>query len=800
MTFELDASATQYPDLAHLLPYQKRLLQAVENIPGVGDSSFVSHLALAGCCYTTTIFPEGRPVDLRATKGVSFLVVGPGYFRTMRIPLLNGRVFTGREKEGGVVPVIIDRSAARQYWPNRDAVGAFGNFSSATGDRFHVVGVVGNIRNQGIANPLTLPEVYLPNTIAQLRTMSFLVRSPLPAQTLIPEIRRAVLRVDPEQPVHSERTMNQIVADSLSRQRLASFMMSFFGLAALLMATLGIYGVVSYSVRQRTVEFGTRMAIGAVRRDLLRLVIGGGLKMALYGIVLGGIAIAGVTWLLVTSFGLSDIDPRAFVSSTAIVAALAIVASAFPAWWAALLSPMVAIRNETGSLWRPTAASFRRLSGRITGFASGASDTAAPLDTVLLNGFVDASRNASSFTEALRIAMLALCDTVHCESARLLEKVSEQEYRCTLAVPNGENRGFSIPSEGVLMGRLRYYPWPVPLTQGDFETWERWAAENNPRHLPEIQALRQTGAALVLPLQVTNEITGILLLGAPVERAEFSAAEKRVVRNCAGQLALMIENGRLTGRIVEQEKLRRDVQLAAEVQRRLFPDQFPESAAGMLAAASLPARSVGGDYYDFFDLGEGRIGIALADVAGKGVAAALIMSVVQASLRIIASEDGVSLASATAKLNRFLYRSTRSSSYATFFYAQLDSRNRQLRYVNAGHNPPFLLRVAGLGETRAIEELSTGGTIVGMFPQMSYEEAAVDLRPGDVLLIFTDGVPEALSPTEEEFGEDRLRDLLRRAAPLSVDEMAAQISQELRIWIADAEQYDDLTFILVKVN
>lgn len=109
--------------------------------------------------------------------------------------------------------------------------------------------------------------------------------------------------------------------------------------------------------------------------------------------------------------------------------------------------------------------------------------------------------------------------------------------------------------------------------------------------------------------------------------------------------------------------------------------------------------------------------------------------------------------------------------------------------------------VAGPGETGTIDELSTGGTIIGMFPQMSYEEAVVDLQPGDVLLIFTDGVPEALSPAEEEFGEDRLRDVLRRVAHFSsVDEMAAHISQELRSWIDDAEQYDDLTFILVKVK
>jgi phosphoserine phosphatase RsbU/P len=246
---------------------------------------------------------------------------------------------------------------------------------------------------------------------------------------------------------------------------------------------------------------------------------------------------------------------------------------------------------------------------------------------------------------------------------------------------------------------------------------------------------------------------------------------------------------------VEQEKLRRDVALAAEVQRRLLPEKSPESSVAALAAISLPARTVGGDYYDFIQAGDRRIGIALADIAGKGVAAALVMSVVQASLRIIAAEENVSLPDLAARMNRFLYRSTGSNSYATFFYAQIDEDTRELRYVNAGHNPPYLLRADA-----EIEELPAGGTVIGMFPQASYEEARTGLRPGDVLVIFTDGVTEALNPGEEEFGEERLKDLLRRVAHLPVDEMSAQMSRELRDWIADAAQYDDLTFIVIKVN
>jgi sigma-B regulation protein RsbU (phosphoserine phosphatase) len=265
----------------------------------------------------------------------------------------------------------------------------------------------------------------------------------------------------------------------------------------------------------------------------------------------------------------------------------------------------------------------------------------------------------------------------------------------------------------------------------------------------------------------------------------------------------MVENAHLTDRIVEQEKLRRDMRLAAEVQKRLLPDVPPPTALVSLSGRSLPARSVGGDYYDFLDLGGGRIGIALADVAGKGISAALIMSVVQASLRILASEEGVSLTNLAARMNHFLHRSTGpagSSAYATFFYAQIDGEARRLRYVNAGHNPPYLLRYAPGSADQVMEELPAGGTVIGLFPQSSYQEASLELGPGDVLMAFTDGVLEAQNPKEEEFGEERLRALLRRVGHLPVDEIALQIADELKNWIGDAEQYDDLTFILLKVN
>jgi serine phosphatase RsbU (regulator of sigma subunit) len=519
------------------------------------------------------------------------------------------------------------------------------------------------------------------------------------------------------------------------------------------------------------------MALGAERRDVFRLVIGGGMKMAAYGVGLGGVAVVAAIWLLMRAYGIHDLEPRSFVYSTVLVAAVASLASSFPAWRAMLLSPMVAIRNEPGSMWQSTQRGIRQAVSHLVSRGEPAADIS---EEALVTGLIEATRHAESFPAALNIALATLREKIGAESAQLVESDSGQ-------------------ASGFLLNRFRSYSWPLPFGESDLDTWLRWAAEHRPQYVAEIEQLMERRTRLAVALRTRKEILGVLLLGPPLAQAEYSAVQKRVLRNSAQQFALLIENARLTDRVVEQEKLRRDLALAAEVQRRLLPDRPPGTAAVGIAAVSVPARTVGGDYYDFLEMDGHRIGIALADIAGKGVAAALIMSVVQASLRIISAEGNISLPELAAKMNRFLYRSTRSNSYATFFYAQVDERSRQLRYVNAGHNPPYLLRFADHSPAE-IEELSTGGTIIGMFPQANYEEATVNLRAGDVLVVFTDGVTEALNPREEEFGEERLRELLRRVAHLPVDEMSSRISQELRDWIDDAAQYDDLTFIVMKAN
>ena len=802
LTFQLNLPTAVLSDSAPRLAYQKRLTSALREIPGVTAVAVVNQLPLS-CCYDTTIYPEGRPPELRDIKRISFLPVSPDYWRTMRIPLRSGRLLNDGDTNETLLPVVINQAAVTEFWPNQNPIGAFGHFATPTGSRFQVVGVVGNIRNDGLDKP-TVPEAYLSTSAVASNPIYLVVRSAQPPESIIPDVRRAIQNADPEQAIYNVASMNQLARESLSLERVGSFMVTFFAVAALVMATLGIYGVVSYSVRQRTVEIGTRMALGAIGRDVLSLVLGGGIKMAVFGVALGGVTVFAAVWALVRSFAINDVGVLPFVSSTAVVAAIAMAASFFPAWRATLLSPMVAIRNQPEAMWESTRQSVWQAFRRISDAAWLPQAAPDSFGEALLTGFAQAARNAASFPEAFQIALDTLCGSIGAQSARLLDRVSAGEFRCSAVSPASDSPDCMLPAQGFLLSRLKSYGLPLPLSADDIDAWLRWARESKLEYVAEAEALQNAGARLAVPLRAKNEIIGVLLLGPPAGRPEYTVAEKQLLANCADQLALMIENARLTGRVVEQEKLRRDLALAAEVQKRLLPDHPPEAGAAQFAAHSLPARTVGGDYYDFLELGDHRIGIALADVAGKGIAAALIMSVVQASLRVIASEGGVSLPQLAARLNRLLHRSTKSNSYATFFYAQLDESNLRLRYVNAGHNPPYLIRRLQASDSPdaalEIQELATGGTVLGLFPLVNYEEAAIDLHPGDVLLAFTDGVIEALNMKDQEFGEDRLKDLLRRVVHLPVQEISAQISAELKHWILDAEQHDDLTFIVMKVG
>jgi len=481
---------------------------------------------------------------------------------------------------------------------------------------------------------------------------------------------------------------------------------------------------------------------------------------------------------------------------------VAAAAACFPAWRVTRLSPLVALRDERESLWREARRGVRAAAAGISRAVAG-DDREAPARQSVISEFVDAARAAASSQEALTRAVAALGAALDARWGLLVEPDGPEVgsgYRTVASFAEAGAAAPAIPARGFLFARLRFRRLPLPFLAGDLDAIRRWSSERHPERVAEIEALERAALAIAVPLRTKHELLGVLLLGPRRDGSSYAAATKELLRGTADLLALMLENRRLTDRVLAEEKLRRDVALAVEVQKGLLPERPPTGRGVEIAALSVPARSVGGDYFDFIEIDEHRLGIAIADVSGKGVAAALIMSVVNASLRVITADPEISPSDLAARMNGFVHRSTQANKYATFFYATFDARTRTLQYVNAGHNPPYVVRAAKAGTVPVIQELAAGGTVIGLFPEMFYRSASIELSPGDVLAMFTDGVSEAMSVAEEEFGEARLQALLREVAGLPVEEISVRVSAALAAWTAGAPQYDDQTLVIMKVK
>jgi sigma-B regulation protein RsbU (phosphoserine phosphatase) len=258
---------------------------------------------------------------------------------------------------------------------------------------------------------------------------------------------------------------------------------------------------------------------------------------------------------------------------------------------------------------------------------------------------------------------------------------------------------------------------------------------------------------------------------------------------------------------VQKERLERELEIAKEVQEQLFPKNAPRLPGVEFTGLCLPARVVSGDYYDFLTFGGHRIGMAIGDICGKGISAALLMANLQATLRSnvfnLAKDgflgdgregDGGSVARVVRLLNEHIYSYTSANKFASIFYAEYDDDQRRLTYCNAGHNPPLFFRN---GECR---RLLTGGTVVGIFPDADYEQESLTFMPGDILLAYTDGIVESVNEYGEEFGEDRLVELVRLHGSRPAEEIQHDVVDEVLRWAFEEERDDDMTLIVAKVR
>jgi sigma-B regulation protein RsbU (phosphoserine phosphatase) len=323
-------------------------------------------------------------------------------------------------------------------------------------------------------------------------------------------------------------------------------------------------------------------------------------------------------------------------------------------------------------------------------------------------------------------------------------------------------------------------PWDVPLD-----------AAGNPK-FPVLELLRPE---CLVPLLVREgRLIGLLVLGPRLSEEPYSGEDKALLASVAGQAAIALENIRLAEQIAvrmeAEQRAAHDMEIARQVQARLFPQKLPALRTLDYAGGCIQAREVGGDYYDFLELGPRRVALVLADIAGKGISGALLMANLQANLRsqyAVALDDPARL---LASVNHLFYENTADASYATLFFADYSDATRELRYVNCGHNPPFLIRADG-----RVERLRATATVLGLFEDWECSVATALLNPRDLLVIYTDGITEASSQTGEEFGEDRLGGLLLAHRNDSARGLLDTIVNAVKQF-SGSEQSDDLTLVI----
>jgi sigma-B regulation protein RsbU (phosphoserine phosphatase) len=310
--------------------------------------------------------------------------------------------------------------------------------------------------------------------------------------------------------------------------------------------------------------------------------------------------------------------------------------------------------------------------------------------------------------------------------------------------------------------------------------------------------LETMNAEVVLPLPGRNKLMGLMLLGPKLSEEPYSPSDLRLLESVGVQTGLGLEVTELAHSLAEEaaqrERIQREIEIAREVQERLFPQSIPSLPGLDLAGNCRPASSVGGDYYDIFQLDDERLALAVGDISGKGISAALLMASLRASLRSIAEDGADNLPRLMSKLNRQVYEASAPNRYATFFFALFAPSTLELHYVNAGHNAPILIR-DGLEPLR----LETGGMIVGLLKESPYLEGMVQLRPGDVLVAYTDGISEAMTMDGEEWGEQRLITACTAAHDLPASGILQDLMDAADAFVQGAPQHDDMTLIVMKL-
>ena len=311
---------------------------------------------------------------------------------------------------------------------------------------------------------------------------------------------------------------------------------------------------------------------------------------------------------------------------------------------------------------------------------------------------------------------------------------------------------------------------------------------NEPRY---VNARARTRSEMVAPIISNDEVIGVFDLESD-ELNAYANDDLEILMLLSSQVAIIIEKVMLHEQLIEKQRLQTQLEIARQVQLQLLPPKDPELEGFDISAYNFPTEEVSGDYYDWVRIYDDQIGIVIADVSGKRVPAALLMAFLRASLRA-ATHIGYAPHISMSKVNYLLWESIERNQFVTGFYGTLDATNRTLAYSNAGHNPPFLLDVEGKAHFE-----KRGGVPLGMFRDTRYYEYYATIESRQMLVLYTDGVTEAMNPAGEEYGLDRLVDAARRGRHLSARELIDFIHREVIDWTEGLGVTDDVTFFIVK--
>ncbi|MBL7093738.1 PP2C family protein-serine/threonine phosphatase [candidate division KSB1 bacterium] len=309
----------------------------------------------------------------------------------------------------------------------------------------------------------------------------------------------------------------------------------------------------------------------------------------------------------------------------------------------------------------------------------------------------------------------------------------------------------------------------------------------------EIDFLNKLNCYLLMPLSHRGDLNGVLCLGNKLTRTTFSAEDAILLNVLSDQIAIALENIELYEDKLVKQRIEEEISVAREIQQMLLPNSLPKGKHFEISAMNIPSKEVGGDYYDFIQFDERKIGIAIGDIAGKGIPGAILMSNLQAAFRASAWQhrDPVEV---MEKINNQIVRTTSAEKYATFFYGIFDTHKLTFTFTNAGHNFPIIKK-----ETGDHCFLSEGGLIIGVQPDFKYQSTTVKLKPGDTIVFYTDGITEALNLDVEEFGEQQLINIVLNFPFRTAEELRNHIYEEMMQFTRGTAQYDDLTLIVLRI-